>query len=68
MRWAGHVACISERRNAYRVLAWRHEGKRPLGRPTHRWDGNTKMDLRKVGWDPSTAFVWRRIGTGGGLL
>jgi len=49
MGWAGHVARISERREAYRVLAWRHEGKRPLG----RWDGNIKMDLQEVGWGPS---------------
>jgi len=50
MGWTGHVARISERRDAYRVLAWRHEGKRPLGRPTCRWDGNIKMDLQEVGW------------------
>ena len=38
-------------RNAYRVLVWKPESKRPLGRPRCRWD-DIKMDLREVGWDP----------------
>jgi len=33
MRWAGHVACIGESRDIYRVLVGKHEGKRPFGRP-----------------------------------
>ena len=28
------------------------EGKRPLGRPRHRWEDNIKMDLRELGCDP----------------
>jgi len=36
-RWAGHVAYIGKRRVAYRVLAWKPEGKRPLGIPRRRW-------------------------------
>jgi hypothetical protein len=35
MRWTGHVACIGERRGAYRVLVGKPEEKRPLGRPRH---------------------------------
>jgi hypothetical protein len=31
MRWAGNVACMGEGRGVYRVLIWRHEGKRMLG-------------------------------------
>ncbi|KAJ4450028.1 hypothetical protein ANN_01435 [Periplaneta americana] len=50
LRWAWHVAYMSESRNAYRVLIWRPEGKRPLGRPRHRWEDNIKMDLREVGY------------------
>jgi hypothetical protein len=38
MRWVGHVACMGEERKAYRVLAGKPEGKRPLERPRHRWD------------------------------
>jgi hypothetical protein len=50
MRLAGHVACMGERRSAYRVLVGRPEGRRPLGRPWHRWEGNIKMDLQDLGW------------------
>jgi hypothetical protein len=32
------------------VLVGKPEGKRPLGRPKHRWEDNIKMDLLKVGW------------------
>jgi hypothetical protein len=45
MRWTGHVACMGERKGVYRVLVGKHEGKRPLGRPRRRWEGNIKMDL-----------------------
>jgi hypothetical protein len=37
MRWTGHVAGIGEKRNAYRLLVGKPEGKRPLGRPRRRW-------------------------------
>jgi hypothetical protein len=50
-RWAGHVARIGEKRNAYRILAGKPEGKRPLGRPRRRWLENIKMDLREIRWD-----------------
>jgi hypothetical protein len=40
-----------ERRNAYRILVGKSEGKRPLGRPRRRWADNIKMDHRAVGWD-----------------
>ena len=48
MRWAGHVARMG-RGGVNRVLMGKPEGKRPLGRPRHRWEDNIKMDLRKVG-------------------
>jgi hypothetical protein len=50
IRWAGHVACMGEKRGAYRILVGRPEGRRPLGRPRHRWKDNIKMDLQAVGW------------------
>jgi hypothetical protein len=37
MMWAGHVACMGEGRNVYRVLVGKPEGRRPLGRPRRRW-------------------------------
>jgi hypothetical protein len=51
MRWAGHVARMGEKRNAYRLLVGNPEGKRPLGRPRRRWVDNISMDLGEVGWD-----------------
>jgi hypothetical protein len=51
MRWAGHVARIGEGRDVYRVLVGRSEGKRPLERPSHRWEHNIKLDLREIGID-----------------
>jgi hypothetical protein len=57
MRWAGHVARMWEKRNAYILLVGKPEGKIPLGRPRRRCDG--------VMW---TGLVWLRIGTGGELL
>jgi hypothetical protein len=48
-RWAGHVACMGEERNVYKVLMGKSEGKRPLGRPRHRWENGIRMDHREVG-------------------
>jgi hypothetical protein len=45
MRWAGHVTCMGERKNACRILVGKPEGKRPLGRPTRRWEVNTVKPL-----------------------
>ena len=50
MRWAGHMALMGEGRGMYRVLVEKPEGKRPLGRPRRRWEGNIKMDLQEVRW------------------
>ena len=49
MRWAGHLARMAARRGAYRVLVGKPEGKRPLGRPRHRWEDIIKMDHQEVG-------------------
>jgi hypothetical protein len=51
MGWAGHVARMAERRNAYRILVGKPEGKKSLGRPRRRWVDNIKIDLREIGWD-----------------
>jgi hypothetical protein len=50
MRLTGHVARMGAKRNEYRVLVGKSDGKRPLGRPRHRWVYNIKMDLREIGW------------------
>jgi hypothetical protein len=51
MRWAGYVAQMGKKRNAYGILVGKPEGKRTLGRSRHRWVDNVKMDLREIGWD-----------------
>jgi hypothetical protein len=42
---------MEEGRSVYRVLVKSPKGKRPLGRPRHRWEDNIKMDLRETGID-----------------
>jgi hypothetical protein len=49
MRWAGHVARRGKR-NVYKLLAGKPEGRRPLGRQRRRWVDNIRMDLGEVGW------------------
>ena len=62
------MAGMRERRGAYSISVQKHDGKRPLGRPRRRRDGNIKMDLQEVEWSKWTGFIWLRIGTGGELL
>jgi hypothetical protein len=50
MRRVGHVVRMGEKRNAYRLLVGKPEGKGPLGRPRRRWVDNIKMDLAGVVW------------------
>jgi hypothetical protein len=49
IRLVGHVACIWERRAAYRVLMAKSEGRRPLGRPRLRWEGSNKTHYYSAG-------------------
>jgi hypothetical protein len=51
IRWAGHVARMEKKRNAYRILLGKPEGKSPLGRPRHRLVDIIKIDHREVGWE-----------------
>jgi hypothetical protein len=50
MRWAGHEARTGEKKNAYRLLVGKPEGRSPLGRPRRRSLDNNRMDLVEVGW------------------
>jgi hypothetical protein len=59
MRWAEHVARLGEKRNAYRLLVGKLEGKMPLGRPRRRRVDNIRMDH---------GLIWVGIGAGGELL
>jgi hypothetical protein len=49
MRWVGHLAGMGEKRNVYRLLVGKPEGKRSLGRPRCRRMDNIKMDLSEIG-------------------
>jgi hypothetical protein len=56
------------KRNSYRILVGKPEGKRPLGRPRRRWMDNIKMDIREIGWDgvdwidvPQDRDRWRAL-------
>jgi hypothetical protein len=49
MRWTGHVARLGEKRNVYKLLVGKPEGKRPLGRPRRTWIYNIKMNLLQIG-------------------
>jgi hypothetical protein len=49
---------MGEGRGFYRVLVGKPEGKRPLGRPRHRWEDNIKLDIREIGIDGAN---WIRL-------
>ena len=62
LRWAGHVARVDEGRSAFKILTGKPTGKRPLGRPRHRWQGNIRMDLEEIGIITRIGLIWVRIG------
>jgi hypothetical protein len=53
------------RRGVYRILVGKPEGKRPLGRPRRRWEGNIKIDIQEVRYGAGTGLIWLWIGIGG---
>jgi hypothetical protein len=59
---------MGEKRNAYRLLVGKPEGKRPLGRPRCRRVNNIRMDLGEVGWSVVNWIGLAQVGTGGKLL
>jgi hypothetical protein len=59
---------MGERRDIYRVLVGKPEGKRTLERLRRRWEDNIKMDLHEVDVGAWTGSIRFSIGTGGGHL
>jgi hypothetical protein len=53
---------MGEKRNIYRILVGKPEGKRPLGIPRCRWVDNIKIDLREIGGEIWTGVIWLRTG------
>jgi hypothetical protein len=68
MRCAEHVECMGARGGAYRVLVRKSEGRRLLGRPWYKGEGNIKLGLQEVGRGAWTGLIWLRIRTDGELL
>jgi hypothetical protein len=59
---------MGEKRNVYRLLVRKPEGKQPLGRPRHRWVDNIKMNLLEVGLSvmdwiglAQDRYMWRSL-------
>jgi hypothetical protein len=54
-------------RNAYKILVGKREGKRSLGRPSHRWEDNITVNLRVIGWEVGWIYLaqvreqWRAL-------
>ena len=46
LRWASHVIRMDGGRSAFKILAGKPTGKRPLGRPRRRWEDNIRMNLK----------------------
>jgi hypothetical protein len=53
---------MGKERNVYRVLVGKPEEKRPLERPSCRWEHMIKLDLRETGWGLWSGFTWLKIG------
>jgi len=67
----GHLACMEEIRNAYKILDGNTDRKRPFGLPVHKWEDNIRLELREIGWEVGkvqTGFMWFKIGAIGGSL
>ena len=62
LRWAGHVPRIEEGRSAFKILTGTPTGKRPSGRPRHRWEDNIKMDLKEIVSVRGIGLIRLRIG------
>jgi hypothetical protein len=62
----GACSANGDGRGVCGVFVEKPEIRRPLGRPSHRWEDNVELDLPEVGRRAWTRMMWLRIGTGGG--
>jgi hypothetical protein len=59
----GHVSCMAKMRNAYKILVGKPKAKRLLGKPRCMWEDDIRMDLRQMGGNVWTEFIWLRAWT-----
>jgi hypothetical protein len=52
-----YFVSIGEKRNMYRFMVGKRDGKRPLGRPKDRWEDTIKMNLEERGWECLVCFI-----------
>jgi hypothetical protein len=60
MRWAGHVACMGDERNAYGILVGKAEVEKPLERSRFRWEEDIKLYVKTLYESAPTGLVWLR--------
>jgi len=51
IKWAGHVALVGKKRNTYKILVGKPDGKKQLGRLRRRFGDNIKMKLKEIGYE-----------------
>jgi len=67
MRLADHVVHMGDTNGACRVLVGRPQGKRPLGGPGHRWEGNIMRGSPKIILEPMYSNVYCRLNKSGSV-
>jgi hypothetical protein len=68
MRRVGHVTFMGDKRSVYRILVWRPEGKRPLGRLRHRRENNINRIFNRWDGEELIGLIWLRTETCGESL
>jgi hypothetical protein len=68
MRKVGHVALMGDNGGVYRILVWKPEGKRPLGRLRHRREDNINWIFNKWDGEAWIGLIWLRTETSGESL
>jgi hypothetical protein len=50
-RWEGHIVCMGEMKNTYKILTGKPEGKKPVGGSRRIWEDNIRMESSETGWE-----------------
>ena len=62
LRWADHVTRIEEGSSALKMLACKATGKRVLGRPMRKWEGDIRVDIKEIGDNAKNFINWTKDG------